>query len=120
VSAPVDFFSSVVTLSSVVLFAKFVTHRTRSHFDQKADRWHRLCAYSCVGALLLAFAGIARGDAFWMSWLLAGLSATTLAFAVFILLRDVLGDDRGRVTAPELAAESLGRRPTTNQREEVQ
>lgn len=86
-----------MTLASVMLFAKFITHRTRSHFDVEADQWHRACVYSCVGALLLAFAGIARTDPCWLSWLLAGLSAAATAFGGWILLRDVLVDDRGRV-----------------------
>jgi peptidoglycan/LPS O-acetylase OafA/YrhL len=92
--APVDLFNGVVAVSPVMLFAKFVTHRTRSTFDAKANRWHEACVFASLGALLFAFIGVTcRGHPWW----LAVLSALSLAIAILVLVFDALSDDGKRV-----------------------
>jgi peptidoglycan/LPS O-acetylase OafA/YrhL len=95
VSASVDFFNDVATVSSLVLFAKFVTHRTRSEFDVKAYRWHKACAISSLIALVIAFVGVGMTAPLWP---LGGASASAMLVAVLILLHDVLEDDSKRTS----------------------
>lgn len=55
----VDFFNAIVTLSSVVLFAKFVTHRSRRQsLPTRLRRLHVTCVMSSIGALTFAFVSL--------------------------------------------------------------
>jgi cytochrome bd-type quinol oxidase subunit 2 len=93
-----DLFNGVITVASVVLFAKFITHRTREGGVAKADptaRWmHYLCVACCGVALCLAFAGLGwRDDA--LSWL-GATSSAVVAAATALLLIDVLKADASK------------------------
>lgn len=95
-NVPGNFFDDVVTMASVMLFAKFVTHRTRSDFTARANTWHMVCVSCCVSAIVLAFAGVVIGSSWALGLLLVG-STLAMLLALAILLWDVLVDDRKQV-----------------------
>jgi len=91
-----------VAVSSVLLFAKFVTHRTRLKHTRRAAGWHTVCVVCSAGAVIVALAGVAVGDQTPLSWSLACVSAFAMVAAMVILLCDALVDDRKRVpNSPE-------------------
>lgn len=96
-NASVDFFNAIVTLSSVVLFAKFVTHRTRRQsLTTRLRRLHVTCVMSSIGALTFAFVSLEleRDPPPWLH-----VSAAVLMSAsVLILVFDALCDDRKQLT----------------------
>jgi glucan phosphoethanolaminetransferase (alkaline phosphatase superfamily) len=96
VNTSVDFFNAIVTLASVVLFAKFVTHRTRNRevVTVGLHWWHVGCVVLSIVAIALALIGLGR-ERNPPSWLHI-LSATVAAVAVAILVIDGLGDDNTR------------------------
>src|SRR4051794_2314728 len=87
-----DFFTNIVTISSIVLFAKFVTHRHRSNgFSSAIHAWHLACIVLCVLAIVSGLAGtVLRSEP---PWPLHVLALVSVAGAMTILLVDSLISD---------------------------
>ena len=87
-----DFFSGIVTVAIVVVFAKFVTHHNRhSRRTKGVYGWHLLSVVLSVLAVASGLAG-AELETDPDPWLHI-VAATAMAAGVLILLADVLADD---------------------------
>jgi peptidoglycan/LPS O-acetylase OafA/YrhL len=92
----VDFFDSIITLSSVVLFAKFVTHRTRIQATVTGfvHGWHIACLSLSALALVLSSGALLDGNK--PPWYLHVGAGSAAGLAVIILIVDGLIDDNSR------------------------
>lgn len=89
-----DFLAAVVVLSSIVLFAKFVTYRTRDtrEVTKGISALHVVCTGMSVVALVCAFIGLELEESplLWFDITAAGF----MAVALTILVGDALRNDR--------------------------
>ena len=93
----VDFFASIVALSSIMLFTKFVTHRTRDRSVKASPRlhiWHVACIVASSFAAGLALIALELENP---SQYLHIATAALVAIAAVILVLDGLIDDSKRV-----------------------
>jgi heme/copper-type cytochrome/quinol oxidase subunit 3 len=92
-----DFFAAIVTVGSVTIFTKFMTHRTRKNKGEVnlcAHIWRGIVHTMCVSASLFAMGfalwGLAKGhESQWLEIV----AATTLLGALLILIIDGVADD---------------------------
>lgn len=98
-NSSVDFFAAVVALSSVMLFTKFVTHRTRDESQPVSRRLHCLhvfCVLASGVAAGFALYGLEIDDADPPLWLHV-VTYIAVAIAGLILVWDGLAGDKKRI-----------------------
>lgn len=87
-----DFYNNIAAVAAVLMFAKFVTHRTRKGQKPGSERWlfgfHFIGVAAAAVAILVALSATADGatDSRILEWVSLGLSG-------LILVVDVLVDD---------------------------
>lgn len=100
-----DFLAAVVALSSIVLFAKFVTHRTRDtrEVTKGVNTLHVVCTGLSVVALVCAFIGLELEESppLWFDIT----AAVSMAGALTILVGDALRNDRKLIQKKNAADE---------------
>lgn len=92
----VDFFTNIVTVSIVLVFAKFVTHHNRrGPTTGWTHAWHLVCVIVSVAAVAMGLAGVEleTDPDPWFHIL----AAAAMAAGIIILLADVLANDWQRV-----------------------
>jgi hypothetical protein len=91
----VDFFNDILTVSSVILFAKFVTHRNRhGPFTSRTHIWHIISVAASALAIVVSLVGAElEADP---PPPIHFIAVAAMAVGVVVLLVDVLSDDGDR------------------------